>query len=283
MNPFAENPRKLEDTFLDWSRLYVQPYDKHSVDPYTRTRVILMNGTEFEANWFSHQFSRHCGDNELRRQLARIRRGEQQQQKLVSMLKPADETVLEHTIGYEQLAVDLTAALAQMVGDEYVKRALDFALLEDFDHLYRYADLLLTLAEAANELGGAHTREAVGYVNEVLFRARNASNEQRTEPADWDAGLSQEEIRAALRVERRCELKGELHEWFDSRRFGVAYLTGLIDIHNARIAETASLSPYDYVLPNGFNEVKKNLLLPFPNAEISANYNISASDQNFGY
>ena len=57
MNPFAENPRKLEDTFLDWSRLYVQPYDKLSVDPYTRTRVILMNGTEFEANWFSHQFS----------------------------------------------------------------------------------------------------------------------------------------------------------------------------------------------------------------------------------
>lgn len=36
--------------------------------------------------------------------------------------------------------------------------------------VYRYADLLLTLAEAANELGGAHTREAVGYVNEVLFR-----------------------------------------------------------------------------------------------------------------
>ena len=142
MNPFAENPRKLEDTFLDWPRLYVQPYDKHSVDPYTRTRVILMNGTEFEANWFSHQFSRHCGDNELRRQLARIRRGEQQQQKLVSMLKPADETILEHTIGYEQLAVDLTAALAQTVGDEHVKKALDFALLEDFDHLYRYADLL---------------------------------------------------------------------------------------------------------------------------------------------
>ena len=142
MDPFAENPRKMDDTLLDWPRLYAQPYDKHAVDPYTRTRVILMNGTEFEANWFSHQFSRHCGDNELRRQLARIRRGEQQQQKLVSMLKPADETILEHTIGYEQLAVDLTAALAQMVGDEYVKRALDFALLEDFDHLYRYADLL---------------------------------------------------------------------------------------------------------------------------------------------
>ena len=38
--------------------------------------------------------------------------------------------------------MDLTAALAQTVGDEHVKKALDFALLEDFDHLYRYADLL---------------------------------------------------------------------------------------------------------------------------------------------
>ena len=158
MNPFAENPRKMEDTFLDWTGLYVRPYDKHSVDPYTRTRAILINGTEFEANWFLHQFSRHCADNELRRKLALLRRGEQQQQKLVSMLKPADETILEHTIGYEQLAVDLTAGLAQMVGDAYVKRALDFALLEDFDHLYRYANLLdLETGVKAEDIVGRYT------------------------------------------------------------------------------------------------------------------------------
>lgn len=111
MNPFAENPRKMDDILMDWTTLYAQPYDRNSVDPYTRTRVILMNGTEFDANWFSHQFSRHCADNELRRQVALLRRSEQQQQKRISMLKPADETILEHTIGYEQLAVDLTAAL----------------------------------------------------------------------------------------------------------------------------------------------------------------------------
>lgn len=158
MNPFDENPRKMDDTFMDWTALYAQPYNKHSVDPYTRTRVILMNGTEFEANWFSHQFSRHCADNELRRQVALLRRGEQQQQKLISMLKPADETILEHTIGYEQLAVDLTAGLAQMVGDQYVKKALDFALLEDFDHLYRYADLLdMEAGVQAENLVGRYT------------------------------------------------------------------------------------------------------------------------------
>jgi hypothetical protein len=124
MNPFNERPMPLEKTIMDWRQLAPIPYDKYSVDPYTRTRVILMNGTEFEAVWFSHQFSRHCTDNDLRRELAMIRRSEQQQQKLVSALKPADETVLEHTIGFEQIAVDLTAALAQRESNGNVKNAL---------------------------------------------------------------------------------------------------------------------------------------------------------------
>lgn len=149
--------------------------------------------------------------------------------------------------------------------------------------VYRYADLLLTLAEAANELGGAHTPEAVGYVNEVLLRARNAPKGPRSEPADWSQEMSQQQVREALRVERRCELKGELHEWFDARRFGVEYLTELIRIHNAKLDATESLSTYDYKLPDSYEAVKRNLLLPFPSSEISANYNISASDQNYGY
>ena len=57
-------------------------------------------------------------------------------------MKPLDETILEHTIGYEQLAVDLTADMAQKEPNSFVKAQLDFALVEDFDHLYRYADLL---------------------------------------------------------------------------------------------------------------------------------------------
>ena len=142
MNPFELKPRRPEELVMDWQRMTPKPYDKNTVDPYSRCRAILMNGTEFEAVWYGHQFSRHSGDNELRRQVALLRRLEQQQQKLIGALKPADETILEHTIGYEQLAVDLTAALAQREDNPYVKQALDFALLEDFDHLYRYADLM---------------------------------------------------------------------------------------------------------------------------------------------
>ena len=142
MNPFTLRPMKLTDGFMDWHQLYPKPYNKMEIDPYTRVRVILMNGTEFESNWFSHQFARHVVNNDLRREIAVTRRQEKQQQMKIANLKPLDETVLEHTIGYEQLAVDLTAILAQRTTCPNTKAALDFALLEDFDHLYRYSDLL---------------------------------------------------------------------------------------------------------------------------------------------
>lgn len=141
-NPFEEKPKKLEACLMSFKELAPKPYKKLESSPYTRVRCILMNGTEYESVWFGHQFHRHCNDNDLRRTMALIRRNEQQQQKLISSLKPIDENLLETTIGYEQLAVDLTAFLAQHVSDKNIKNALDFALLEDFDHLYRYANML---------------------------------------------------------------------------------------------------------------------------------------------
>lgn len=142
MNPFNETGANLEKSLKNWCELYPKAYNKRTVDPYTKTRIILMNGTEFEANWFSHQLARHTADNDLRREIALTREIEKQQQLKLSLLKPTDESILEHTIGYEQLAVDLTAELAKREQDCSVKRALDFALLEDFDHLYRYSNLL---------------------------------------------------------------------------------------------------------------------------------------------
>ena len=130
-NPFEEKPIPIEMTYMDWKTMYPKPYNKETADPYTKCRVVLMNGTEFEAQWFSRNFSRHCPDNDLRRSLAMMRRTEQQQQKRISCLKPKDETILEHTITYEQLAVDLTARLAQKETDCNVRNTMNFALLED--------------------------------------------------------------------------------------------------------------------------------------------------------
>ena len=158
MNPFEHLPKKGTDLLVNWEQLWPRSYDKRTVNPYTRARAILMNGTEFENVWFSHQFQRQAQDNDLRRTLALLRRSEQQQQKAISHLKPVSETPLEHTIGYEQLAVDLTAHLAKRVTDVGIRNALNFALLEDFDHLYRYANYLdLTENVKAEELVGRYT------------------------------------------------------------------------------------------------------------------------------
>ncbi len=140
--PFEEKPRPYIETVFDWDEIYAKPYDKMTIDPYTKARIILMNGIHVEAVMFGHNFHRNCDDNDVRRALAKTRRGEQQEQKRINWLSPGDESQLEQTIGYEHLAVDLTAWLAMHEPDEYVKACLDFALLEDFDHLYRYANLL---------------------------------------------------------------------------------------------------------------------------------------------
>jgi hypothetical protein len=141
MNPLENEGLPIDDQFRSWSEMAVTPYDMHEVDPYTRTRVILMNGIEVESIIFSHQFARHTDNAEIKEALAVSRRVEQQQQKAVNGLNPGEQSPLETTIGYEQVAVDLTAWLARHEPDPTIKMALDFALLEDFDHLYRYANL----------------------------------------------------------------------------------------------------------------------------------------------
>src|SRR4051794_28653143 len=142
MNPLTEKGIPLEKQLRPWSELNVKPYDKNMVDPYTRSRIILMNGIEVEGAFFSHNFQRNLEDLELKKKLAYTRRIEQFQQKAINWLSPGDESVLETTIGYEQVAVDLTAYMAKNLKDPYLKQVFDFGLLEDFDHLYRYANLL---------------------------------------------------------------------------------------------------------------------------------------------
>ena len=139
-NPLDQKGIAVPDQFRNWSELNATPYDKHTVDPYTRTRVILMNGAEVESILFSHQFARHTDHPDLKRALAEGRRADAQQQRAVNGLNPGQQTPLETTIGYEQVAVDLTSWLARHEPDPYLRQALDFALLEDFDHLYRYAN-----------------------------------------------------------------------------------------------------------------------------------------------
>jgi rubrerythrin len=123
-----------------WKDMVNLPISKLDADAFTRVRIILMNGIESEALRFSHSAARMNRD--LQRELALVRRVEQHQQTLVNWLLPADQSVLETTIGFEQVAIEVTASVAEVEPDEYLAQVYRFGLLEDFDHMYRYAALM---------------------------------------------------------------------------------------------------------------------------------------------
>ena len=122
MNPFEQKKVNVEDGIRDWNSVYPKAYDKMTVDPYTKVRIILMNGIEVESVMFKHQFHRNCNNNDVRRDLALTRRVEQQQQKRINWLKPIDETALETTIGYHPNASPLKIITEQLANKANILR-----------------------------------------------------------------------------------------------------------------------------------------------------------------
>jgi hypothetical protein len=142
----------LEKQAFDWRELVRVPTSKLDDDAFTRVRIILMNGTESEALRFQHACARMNKDLQLA--LARVRRIEQHQQTMVNWLLPADLSPLETTIGFEQVAIEVTASVAEHEPDPYLAQVYRFGLLEDFDHMYRFSALMdrVTGADANNIL-----------------------------------------------------------------------------------------------------------------------------------
>lgn len=130
----------LDRQRLTWKDMVGKPISKLDDDAFSRVRVILLNGLELDALRLKHIAARF--DRELRLPLAQIRRVEQHQATLVNWLLPADQSPVETTIAYEQVAVEVTADVAQKEPDPYLAQTYRFGLLEDFDHLYRYSALL---------------------------------------------------------------------------------------------------------------------------------------------
>lgn len=98
--------------------------------------------------------------------------------------------------------------------------------------IIRYADVLLMLAEAEIELGNLD--RALELINMVRERAGNS--ELANSPANYEVALyddlgSQDNARNILQFERKLELSGEGHRFFDLRRWGRAesFLNGYID------------------------------------------------------
>lgn len=170
---FKEKGVALDKQRFTWRELVQAPTSKLDDDAFTRVRIILMNGLESESIRFSHACARMNRD--LQEPLARVRRVDQHQQTLVNWLLPADLSPLETTLGFEQVAVEVTASVAEREPDPYMAQVYRFGLLEDFDHLYRFSALYDRME------GGDANNLTQGYTD--IMPGRPTSVEHR-DPAD---------------------------------------------------------------------------------------------------
>jgi len=187
-NPLKEKGTSIEKQLRSWHDIAKRPYNKAFVDCYSRCRQIFLNGIEVEACNFKRNLSRMLDDVETNKIVSAMRRIDDMHQTTVNWLIPYSQSVLESTLAYEQIAVDLTSWLAQNEPDDYVRETFNFGLLEDFDHLYRYAQwYYMTEGELPDNILQGQTdvfpgRPTQHHHNPNEIRLRKAYNKETASP-----------------------------------------------------------------------------------------------------
>jgi tetratricopeptide (TPR) repeat protein len=129
----------------------------------------------------------------------------------------------------------------------------------------RYADVLLMLAEAANEIG--KTAEALAYLEQVRGRARANSTEAGVLPEIKETG--KDALRALIWQERRVELGCEGQRFWDIVRQG-----------RAGQVMKAYAAKYNSIKGSNFVEGKSEVF-PIPDAQVTISN--GTMEQNPGY
>ncbi|NEW83372.1 MAG: RagB/SusD family nutrient uptake outer membrane protein [Mariniphaga sp.] len=129
----------------------------------------------------------------------------------------------------------------------------------------RYAEVLLIAAEASCEINNGPNADALGYVNQIRARARNANSTPRAYPADVALGLSKSDFINLILEERRIEFGFEWKRWFDIKRR---------DLGDLVFKGSNSTEPHPKF------DKTRDYLFPIPQTTIDVNTNIT---QNPGY
>ncbi|WP_299366267.1 RagB/SusD family nutrient uptake outer membrane protein [Winogradskyella sp.] len=165
-----------------------------------------------------------------------------------SVYSPANEDTGFYNHKYVPRKADLGESVAQLTHPQNYRSI-------------RYADVLLMAAEAEAESGGSN---ATDYLNQVRARAYGDNSH--------DYNASEGSLLDAIYLERRKELAGEGHRFFDLVRSGRAQ-----DAFNT----------YNTTKPEGFTtvnfETNKNELFPIPLIELELAQAIDRWGQNPGY
>ncbi len=191
---------------------------------------------------------------------------------------PSEDLIAAYETGDKRKAAAITdgytAADGTFVPQPFIKKYVHLPLPapngssangNDNWPVYRYADVLLLLAESLNEQGKSG---AAGYLNQVRSRAFDSESALITES---DPG----QLRDLIAKERRIELAFENKRWLDLVRTGRA-----IETMNAYGAALKASGKHPNLIPQTYQVDANKLLFPIPFNEIKVNPNL---EQNPGY
>lgn len=126
-------------------------------------------------------------------------------------------------------------------------------------YIIRYAEVLLSLAEAMIEKGGYPQEEITPYINEVRARVGMPAVESVE-----GVGLTQEQLREIVRHERRVELA------FEDLRFADLYRWGEFEKAQKRMQQDQSFYGFG-IVKRGALRGPQDLVWPIPQSEIDTN------------
>jgi hypothetical protein len=171
---------------------------------------------------------------------------------------PTPDIIAAYEAGDIRKAASIGNVIAGGVSYPYIKKyAHPHTLTNNTDDdwpVYRYAEVLLFLAEAANEQN--KTADALGYLNQVRSRAGLANS----------TAANQSDIQNAIIRERRVELAFENKRWLDLVRTGTAQ--AVMTAYGAKV----KANPQAYYFPAGISPSPSSYttistLFPLPASE----------------
>lgn len=179
---------------------------------------------------------------------------------IIAAYEPGDKRK-DISIGYVTLSQSLRANKTYPYIKKYARTHAQHNNTGQNWPVYRYAEVLLFLAEALNEQG--KTADATPFLNQVRTRAG----------LEASTAASQTAMRDAIYRERRVELAFENKRWYDLVRTG--RVKEVITAHGARI----KANPQDYYFPSGavpppnaFTNLDEYYPLPAVEAALTPNF-----------
>jgi hypothetical protein len=175
---------------------------------------------------------------------------------------PTPDIIAAYEPNDNRKAASIAYVTAGGVSYPFIKKYLHTHALADNTNdnwpVYRFAEVLLFIAEALNEQG--KTADAISYLNQIRIRAGLPVTTANT----------QADVRNAIIQERRVELAFENKRWLDLVHFGIA--DQVMKAYGAK----KKANPQAYYFPAGIGPspaayTNIRLLFPIPASEVALN------------